>query len=141
MLKKYRIAEHYTAYIGERKFYVQEKVFFKWRYMVNEFGQRHSFDTKAEAIAFIDGGCKDPLKPTITLHPISIKVQWPWGVSEENLLPCPFCGGEPYVHCSDDDKPRWVSCSVCEADGPHDGAVKDIFAGWNRRIGELKNEE
>jgi len=44
-----------------------------------------------------------------------------------------FCGGEAYIFTGDGDKPRWVSCNDCEADGPHCQSVSDVIKVWNHR--------
>lgn len=70
MQKKYRIVEHNIRQGLVREFYVQEKKWFRWRYVQNKsMCMKISFNTKEEAIEFIDGGCKDPYIPTVTYHP------------------------------------------------------------------------
>ena len=49
------------------------------------------------------------------------------------LLPCPFCGGEPYIW------QKWrVICGSCDAEGPDDGdenaLLSDRIAAWNKRV-------
>src|SRR5689334_23300060 len=53
-------------------------------------------------------------------------------ISEERLLPCPFCDGEPLLH---DDAPptmKYVSCTSCKATSD-DGSRERVIAAWNRR--------
>lgn len=58
------------------------------------------------------------------------------------ILPCPFCGGDPFVSESDDGTPRWISCLRCESDGPtigyrFDGTADEarqiVVKAWNQR--------
>lgn len=55
------------------------------------------------------------------------------------LLPCPFCGGKPWITEDDHGRARWVSCDTCECDGPSwlgwmdDAADVTIIAAWNQR--------
>lgn len=51
--------------------------------------------------------------------------------STENLLPCPFCCGEPHVmHCGVGT--YMVQCLQCKAT-TDDGSLDRISANWNRR--------
>lgn len=70
--------------------------------------------------------------------------------NSKNLLPCPFCGGDPFIHEDDEGIPAWVACSVCGATGPDKDSVLDIMLdiieGWNKRarvpvIEESKSED
>lgn len=49
------------------------------------------------------------------------------------LKPCPFCGNTDEDNFSIPDLER-VSCDVCGAVGPFDGA--DPIAAWNKRAKE-----
>ncbi len=55
------------------------------------------------------------------------------------LLPCPFCGGEPWISEDDHGNPRWACCEICACDGPTatnagcDG-MEEVVAAWNQRV-------
>lgn len=57
----------------------------------------------------------------------------------DELLPCPFCGGEAeIVHTPKviPYEPWWIRCSFCEATTPKyksETAKADAIAAWNRR--------
>jgi Lar family restriction alleviation protein len=72
-----------------------------------------------------------------TLEPLQVPEDFKVGEKESvTLLPCPFCGGEAHIFTHEDDKtnkPLWVSCNDCEADGPHYQVCDDPIAGWNHR--------
>jgi|GEM_PF-2042633 len=55
----------------------------------------------------------------------------------DELKACPFCGGKALAFIPGDapadEPPHWITCSDCQADGPHKDAVKDVVAGWNTR--------
>lgn len=53
----------------------------------------------------------------------------------ENLLPCPFCGGEAELHCNSDETLYGVYCPSCGAQTAHEGFATDqeAVAAWNRR--------
>lgn len=71
--------------------------------------------------------------------------------SKDKLLPCPFCG-EKYslsVAMEDGGFSRWVSCQVCEAEGPalnhqFDGTNEEsrhiAISAWNRRTTQPDDE-
>lgn len=44
------------------------------------------------------------------------------------LLPCPFCGGEPYVEYNDEFDMEYVGCDCGAAYAAGD------LAGWNSRV-------
>ena len=53
------------------------------------------------------------------------------------LLPCPFCGHEPY---DDEDTAiaqghggHTIACSWCEATAGNSGSFSDAISAWNRR--------
>jgi len=46
------------------------------------------------------------------------------------MLPCPFCGGEPYLHGFSTN--RFVMCMECGAQSD-DGSRERVTAAWNRR--------
>jgi Lar family restriction alleviation protein len=64
-------------------------------------------------------------------------------VSDAELKPCPFCGGEAELSLGktgDGKDWHYLECSECEAMGPrvqyaeHNIAIKDALAeAWNRR--------
>lgn len=60
---------------------------------------------------------------------------------KDELKPCPFCGGKPYIFEDDKSVKRWVSCTDCEADGPHDQIATDVIKSWNRRHVDLEGLE
>jgi Lar family restriction alleviation protein len=56
---------------------------------------------------------------------------------KEELKPCPFCGSNDLDLCYV-PKSHWVSCNVCNAEGPNGNysTVKKAIAAWNKRIGD-----
>ena len=57
------------------------------------------------------------------------------------LLPCPFCGGEP-DYDNDDRGGSWILCQSCGAkSGYHGiaGGAQKLYAAWNRRA-DLRRE-
>jgi Lar family restriction alleviation protein len=67
-------------------------------------------------------------------------------MSDMELLPCPFCGGEAILKCicnvsahATDD--WWVSCKNCRVERPSTkkteiaGSREQAIASWNRRAG------
>ena len=53
----------------------------------------------------------------------------------DDLLPCPFCGGEAYIDGTswttrDGKDQSWVTCMKCGTYGP---SSTDAIAAWNRR--------
>jgi len=58
-------------------------------------------------------------------------------VSEEELKPCPFCGGkaELFNYLSNHlSKERfWIACIACTADVPSTESKEDILKRWNTR--------
>lgn len=63
----------------------------------------------------------------------------------EELLPCPFCGGEGFIDRDGDRNETfgWASCATCEADGPPGmpGADPAIIAeAWNTRTEPTKGD-
>jgi Lar family restriction alleviation protein len=68
-------------------------------------------------------------------------------MSDDRFLPCPFCGSSDiYVSEDDTGRARWVSCNICQCDGPLvpqinlDNATlrKKVIAAWNQR--DARNE-
>jgi Lar family restriction alleviation protein len=67
-------------------------------------------------------------------------------MSEHDLKPCPFCGGEAEFSLGktvDGADWHYLECGECEAMGPHiryadhNIAVKEALAeAWNSRVGE-----
>lgn len=64
-----------------------------------------------------------------------------------NLLPCPFCGGEPYFEKAlrdgyesyQDDQDawaHWVTCTSCAATGPWVKSQRGAARWWNMRTGK-----
>ena len=51
-------------------------------------------------------------------------------ISRENLLPCPFCGGDAHY----EELAKDVHCSLC-------GIVKHYIVNWNNRKGEKEQEQ
>lgn len=53
----------------------------------------------------------------------------------DELKPCPFCGGRPYLH---GDDYYWVTCFECgvETSGYED--VSKVIEAWNRRAEDGK---
>lgn len=55
------------------------------------------------------------------------------------LLPCPFCGGEPWLY-DNEDGPSNVMCDHCCCDGPL-GNNQDAVSAWNRRAARTLTPE
>lgn len=49
--------------------------------------------------------------------------------SEKKLQPCPFCGSEDI-----EKRNHFITCAVCEADGPVKGNKQDAINAWNSRV-------
>lgn len=68
----------------------------------------------------------------------------------ENLLPCPFCGGEAEwcTGAKGDGSPwKYLACTDCEAMGPYVRSTSDDYADaathvelWNRRASQAEIE-
>ena len=61
-----------------------------------------------------------------------------------DLLPCPFCGGEPRMTRANGES--WVACYECDASSLMCGTDKRAITAWNRRpsspeIGERVEEQ
>lgn len=56
---------------------------------------------------------------------------------EEDIKPCPFCGGKAYTIHSDSDT-VYVECWECHASGPDKRTIEDAISCWNMII--LKKE-
>lgn len=52
-------------------------------------------------------------------------------MSQEELLPCPFCGGEPNGPAHGDTT-WWIECPVCEI-VTDDASKSALIERWNRR--------
>ena len=61
------------------------------------------------------------------------------------LLPCPFCGGEPYLakrvlqYDTDSDPVTWYGygCKLCKVQfGCYNDTIEQAREQWNRRVGE-----
>ena len=54
------------------------------------------------------------------------------------IKPCPFCGNdETNLHFDVMDSPgskTWVTCSMCNADGPVEMSVDSAIKFWNMRV-------
>ena len=55
----------------------------------------------------------------------------------EELKPCPFCGGRPYIVSWRDEKerknPTSIKCEECGAKTDVYDRIKDAKSAWNRR--------
>ena len=51
---------------------------------------------------------------------------------KRGIKPCPFCG-HPIPQLLESDTTAWISCIVCEADGPVRDTVSEAEAAWNMR--------
>lgn len=51
------------------------------------------------------------------------------------LLPCPFCGGKPYLHSPKDNPAHesWVSCQSCQASSLLRNNECAVISAWNTR--------
>lgn len=47
------------------------------------------------------------------------------------LLPCPFCGGDAQM--AESDTVYWVKCTQCESEGATNAYSAKAIAAWNRR--------
>lgn len=62
----------------------------------------------------------------------------------ENLLPCPFCGGEAEMSINDDYTGSvFIACKICgiSTDTYHPSDKSDAIAAWNRREPVISNME
>ena len=64
---------------------------------------------------------------------------------ESNLMPCPFCGGKPFLSAR---LPyfgeQWtvaVVCEDCNASSKHKVKDEDAIEAWNRRAPEIVKGE
>ena len=56
--------------------------------------------------------------------------KWLEKEAEEELLPCPFCGGESKLNSSVES---WVECSVCHSRTDMSACDLGAIEKWNRR--------
>ena len=58
-------------------------------------------------------------------------------MTEEDLMPCPFCGGKAYIHDRSNDfsEWHWVSCRKvdCVEQKTSRPTVEQAISAWNRR--------
>ena len=54
-------------------------------------------------------------------------------MSEEKLLPCPFCGSRKVDVCRTNPYACWIRCNACGADAESHKTRAGAFANWNRR--------
>lgn len=67
-------------------------------------------------------------------------------MSEQKLKPCPFCGGEAYIHEIKEDflgvgwkiKGYCVACTDCHSGTEYDKDKNISIKAWNRRAYEQK---
>lgn len=59
--------------------------------------------------------------------------------NNEDLKPCPFCGGKAEVVYIKDN--QYVRCSRCGAVGANTFNTEDVIADWNRRVCVKQNSE
>ena len=52
------------------------------------------------------------------------------------LLPCPFCGGQPFLDSSCSDRGKWFSvrCATCNAQTDEKATARAAVNTWNRRF-------
>jgi Lar family restriction alleviation protein len=56
------------------------------------------------------------------------------GGPSETLLPCPFCGGKPFLHGPDNPGHEyWISCQSCQASSLMRSNYDATRAAWNAR--------
>lgn len=61
-------------------------------------------------------------------------------MENNNLLPCPFCGGDGVrIHANDPGTTAWVICDNCDADGPVARSEAVAITAWNTRAGADPN--
>lgn len=58
---------------------------------------------------------------------------------KSSIKPCPFCG-HPIPQLLESDTTAWISCIVCEADGPVRDTVSEAEAAWNDRFKGERND-
>ena len=56
---------------------------------------------------------------------------------EDELLPCPFCGGSAVVSSLYGD--WYVECDLCDAGGSGEDTKAEAIAAWNTRAGDAGN--
>ena len=54
-------------------------------------------------------------------------------MTDEELKPCPFCGGEGASHQTALSGRFHVFCLACDAEGPWCNMEAEAIAAWNRR--------
>lgn len=51
----------------------------------------------------------------------------------EELLRCPFCGGEATIGDGENGRNYWVLCDKCHAETDFYCTKQEAIAAWNRR--------
>lgn len=61
-------------------------------------------------------------------------------MSEEELKPCPFCGGSPEIISDKSNESHYISCLDCRASTMYSYKI-DIIKAWNTRAKTQKQKE
>jgi Lar family restriction alleviation protein len=58
----------------------------------------------------------------------------------DELKPCPFCGGEAEIHAFTFDGPYYVNCLGCAMQTPNTHTRAELISAWNTRSTPIMNE-
>ena len=59
-------------------------------------------------------------------------------MENEELKPCPFCGGKAYIEKNRYKYAYWIKCYDCRVETEAYDYVEEAINVWNRRIDESK---
>ena len=88
-------------------------------------------DPKERAKKFLEFCANSQFKERFST---SIECAYAWGdieYKEEELLPCPFCGGEAKLVSSVES---WVECKSCGATSQFCACDSGTIEKWNKRV-------